>query len=42
MIFRYDETEPEPGGVRLVHLLDDPIYRLTRSGPTASSPSTRD
>ena len=24
VIFRYDETEPEPDGVRLHHLLDDP------------------
>src|ERR671920_751915 len=26
VIFRYDETEPEPPGVRLRHLLDDPLY----------------
>ena len=25
VIFRYDETEPEPDGVRLHHLLDDPV-----------------
>jgi DNA-binding transcriptional LysR family regulator len=30
VIFRYDETEPEPDGVRLHHLLDDPVYLLTR------------
>src|SRR5260221_8027745 len=29
IIFRYDETEPEPDGVRLLHLLDDPVYLLT-------------
>jgi DNA-binding transcriptional LysR family regulator len=29
VIFRYDETEPEPDGVRLHHLLDDPVYLLT-------------
>ena len=29
IIFRYDETEPEPGGVRLHHLLDDPLYLLS-------------
>jgi DNA-binding transcriptional LysR family regulator len=29
VIFRYDETEPEPAGVRLHHLLDDPVYLLT-------------
>src|SRR4051794_28542728 len=28
IIFRYDETEPEPAGVRLHHLLDDPLYLL--------------
>jgi DNA-binding transcriptional LysR family regulator len=30
VIFRYDETEPEPDGVRLHHLLDDPVYLLTK------------
>jgi DNA-binding transcriptional LysR family regulator len=35
VIFRYDETEPEPDGVRLHHLLDDPVYLLsTRRGQT--------
>src|SRR5262245_47436616 len=29
VIFRYDETEPEPAGVRLQHLLDDPVYLLS-------------
>src|SRR4051794_6365919 len=29
IIFRYDETEPEPVGVRLHHLLDDPLYLLS-------------
>ena len=29
IIFRYDETEAEPPGVRLHHLLDDPVYLLT-------------
>jgi DNA-binding transcriptional LysR family regulator len=29
LIFRYDETEPEPDGVRLHHLLDDPVYVLS-------------
>ena len=28
--FRYDETEPEPEGVRLHHLLDDPVYLLAK------------
>src|ERR1044071_6978241 len=30
IIFRYDETEPEPPGVRLHHLLDDPVYVLSQ------------
>jgi DNA-binding transcriptional LysR family regulator len=29
IIFRYDETEPEPVGVRLHHLLDVPLYLLS-------------
>src|SRR5262245_40606029 len=29
VVFRYDETEPEPAGVRLHHLLDDPVYVLS-------------
>src|SRR5687768_16923718 len=29
VIFRYDESEPEPAGVRLHHLLDDPVYVLS-------------
>ncbi|MFG1813850.1 LysR family transcriptional regulator [Kribbella sp. NPDC049174] len=29
VVFRYDETEPEPSGVRLHHLLDDPLYLLS-------------
>jgi DNA-binding transcriptional LysR family regulator len=30
IIFRYDETEPEPSGVRLHHLLDDTVYVLSK------------
>jgi DNA-binding transcriptional LysR family regulator len=38
IIFRYDETEPEPDDIRLHHLLDDPLYVLsTRSGDTLAS-----
>jgi DNA-binding transcriptional LysR family regulator len=33
IVFRYDETEPEPTGVRLHHLLDDPLYLLSRDQP---------
>jgi DNA-binding transcriptional LysR family regulator len=29
VIFRYDESEAEPAGVRLHHLLDDPMYLLS-------------
>jgi DNA-binding transcriptional LysR family regulator len=29
VIFRYDDTEPEPEDVRLHHLLDDPLYLLS-------------
>jgi DNA-binding transcriptional LysR family regulator len=29
IIFRYADTEPEPSGVRLHHLLDDPVYLLS-------------
>src|ERR671938_614197 len=29
VIFRYEETEPEPPGVRLHHLMDDPVYVLS-------------
>ena len=29
IIFRYDNTEPEPPGVRLHHLLDDSVYLLS-------------
>ena len=32
IIFRYDETEAEPAGVRLHHLLDDPLYLLSARG----------
>ncbi|TDW86737.1 LysR family transcriptional regulator [Kribbella sp. VKM Ac-2566] len=32
IVFRYDETEPEPHGVRLHHLVDDPLYVLS-DGP---------
>jgi DNA-binding transcriptional LysR family regulator len=35
IIFRYDESEAEPPGVRLHHLLDDPVYLLSpRRGHT--------
>ena len=38
IIFRYDETEAEPAGVRLHHLLDDPVYLLSaRRGRTLAS-----
>src|SRR3954469_7446351 len=41
IIFRYDETEPEPPGVRLHPLLDDPLYLLSTS-PEPSLAALRD
>jgi molybdate transport repressor ModE-like protein len=29
IVFQYEETEPDPEGVRLTHLRDDPTYLLT-------------
>jgi DNA-binding transcriptional LysR family regulator len=40
VIFRYDETEPEPAGVRLHHLLDDSVYVLS-TRPERSLPALR-
>jgi DNA-binding transcriptional LysR family regulator len=38
LIFRYDESEAEPGGVHLRHLLDDPMYLLSkRRGATVGA-----
>jgi DNA-binding transcriptional LysR family regulator len=38
IIFRYDDTEPEPDDVRMHHLLDDPLYLLsTRPGQTLAA-----
>ncbi|WP_109510349.1 LysR family transcriptional regulator [Nocardioides speluncae] len=34
LIFRYDDTAPEDAGIRLTHLLDDPLYLLTTGGGT--------
>ncbi|MDG4826873.1 LysR family transcriptional regulator [Asanoa sp. WMMD1127] len=34
VIFRYDDTAPEEDGIRLTHLLDDPLYLLTSGGGT--------
>jgi DNA-binding transcriptional LysR family regulator len=34
VIFRYDDTAPEDDSVRLVHLLDDPLFLLTTGGGT--------
>ncbi|SDK29973.1 DNA-binding transcriptional regulator, LysR family [Nonomuraea maritima] len=31
VIFRYDDTAPEDGGVHMVHLLDDPSYLVSRT-----------
>lgn len=29
LIFRYDDTQPEPDGIRLTHLVDEPSYLVT-------------
>jgi DNA-binding transcriptional LysR family regulator len=34
VIFRYDDTDSEQAGVRLTHLLDDPLFLLTTGGGT--------
>ena len=34
VIFRYDDTAPEHDGIRLTHLLDDPLHLLTLEGGT--------
>lgn len=41
IIFRYDESEPEVPGVRLHHLLDDPVYILS-TRPEESLTDLRD
>jgi DNA-binding transcriptional LysR family regulator len=41
LIFRYDDTEPEPPGVRLHHLLDDPLYLLS-NGPDCTLDALHD
>jgi len=41
IIFRYDEDEPEPSGVRLHHLLDDPVHLLS-TRPEEGLESLRD
>ena len=30
LVFRHDDAEPEAAGIRLLHLLDDPIYLLSK------------
>ena len=37
VIFRYDDTAPEHDGIRLTHLLDDPLHLLTLEGGTTLS-----
>jgi DNA-binding transcriptional LysR family regulator len=36
VIFRYDDTAPEDEGIRLTHLLDDPLFLLTTGGATTT------
>jgi DNA-binding transcriptional LysR family regulator len=41
LVFRFDESAPEDGGIRLHHLLDDPTYLLTRE-PAGTLAAYRD
>jgi DNA-binding transcriptional LysR family regulator len=41
VIFRYDDTVPEDDGVRLTHLLDDPLFLLTTGGGTTITEHAR-
>ncbi len=41
VIFRYDDTIPEEDGVRLTHLVDDPLYLLTTVGGTTLTAHAR-
>jgi DNA-binding transcriptional LysR family regulator len=41
VIFRYDDTAPEDDGVRLTHLLDDPLFLLTTGGGTTLTEHAR-
>src|SRR5919106_6981498 len=40
VIFRYDDTAPEDDSVRLIHLLDDPLFLLTTGGGTTLTEHT--
>jgi DNA-binding transcriptional LysR family regulator len=40
VIFRYDDTTPEDHSIRLIHLLDDPLYLLTTNGGTTLTDHT--
>jgi DNA-binding transcriptional LysR family regulator len=41
VIFRYDDTTPEDDGVRMTHLIDDPLYLLTTGGGTTLAAHAR-
>jgi DNA-binding transcriptional LysR family regulator len=41
VIFRYADTAPEDDGVRLTHLLDDPLFLLTTEGGTTVADHAR-
>jgi DNA-binding transcriptional LysR family regulator len=41
VIFRYDDTAPEDDGVRLTHLIDDPLFLLTTEGGTTVADHAR-
>lgn len=42
LIFRYDDTPPEDGSIRLVHLLDDPLFLLTTTAGATTLTAYRD
>ena len=41
IVFRYPDTDPEPLGVRLHHLLDDPLYLLSTRPGCSRKPLSR-
>jgi DNA-binding transcriptional LysR family regulator len=41
IVFRYDDTEPEPPDIRLHHLLDDPLYLLSNRPAETRPAETR-
>ena len=38
LVFRHADTPPEEEGVRLTHLLEDPLYLVSQHGPRRGPP----